>query len=130
MLPTTSSLCATPQKILMMARRMKICKTVFNEKMTDSKRHYLLLDEAQEVAGWENDVNSLLKDANTDIYVTGSNSKLMSSEISTYPSGSSAHNGTLGNLHKSRLLGSRQTYSINKTPYSTKCFKEDSILYV
>ena len=47
----------------------------------------LLLDEIQEIDGWEKAVNSLLEDANTDIYVTGSNSKLMSSEISTYLTG-------------------------------------------
>ena len=57
------------------------------EKMTDSERYYLLLDEVQEVDGWEKAVNSLLEDSNTDIYVTGSNSKLMSSEISTYLTG-------------------------------------------
>ena len=57
------------------------------EKMTNSERYYLLLDEVQEVDGWEKAVNSLLEDANTDIYVTGSNSKLMSSEISTYLTG-------------------------------------------
>jgi len=57
------------------------------EKMSDGQRYYLLLDEVQEVDGWEKAVNSLLEDANTDIYVTGSNSKLMSSEISTYLTG-------------------------------------------
>lgn len=57
------------------------------EKMTDNNRYYLLLDEVQEVSNWEKAVNSLLEDANTDIYVTGSNSKLMSSEISTYLTG-------------------------------------------
>lgn len=57
------------------------------EKMTNSERYYLLLDEVQEVNGWEKAVNSLLENANTDIYVTGSNSKLMSSEISTYLTG-------------------------------------------
>lgn len=57
------------------------------EKMTDSERYYLLLDEVQEVKGWEKAVNSLLENANTDIYVTGSNSKLMAGEISTYLSG-------------------------------------------
>ena len=55
--------------------------------MVDSGRYYLLLDEVQEVDGWEKAVNSLLEDADTDIYVTGSNSRLMSSEISTYLSG-------------------------------------------
>lgn len=58
------------------------------EKITDSgKRYYILLDEVQEINDWEKAVNSLLENANTDIYVTGSNSKLMSSEISTYLSG-------------------------------------------
>ncbi len=59
------------------------------EKMTDHEKYYLLLDEVQEITGWEKAVNSLLENANTDIYVTGSNSKLMSSEISTYLSGRS-----------------------------------------
>jgi predicted AAA+ superfamily ATPase len=57
------------------------------EKIIDDGRYYLLLDEVQEINGWEKAVNSLLEDENTDIYVTGSNSKLMSSEISTYLTG-------------------------------------------
>ena len=57
------------------------------ERMTDAGRYYLLLDEVQEVDGWERAVNSLLEDADTDIYVTGSNSKLMAGEISTYLTG-------------------------------------------
>ncbi len=57
------------------------------EQMTDDSRYYLLLDEVQEIDGWEKAVNSLLEDTNADIYVTGSNSKLMSSEISTYLTG-------------------------------------------
>ena len=50
-------------------------------------RCYLFLDELQEVDGWEKVVNSLLEGCDVDIYVTGSNSKLMSSEISTYLTG-------------------------------------------
>ena len=50
-------------------------------------RCYLLLDEVQEIDGWEKAVNSLLEGADVDIYITGSNSKLMSSEISTYLTG-------------------------------------------
>lgn len=57
------------------------------DMMRDNDTYYLLLDEVQEVEGWEKAINSLLEDCNTDIYVTGSNSKLMSSEISTYLSG-------------------------------------------
>ena len=53
----------------------------------DKTRYYLLLDEVQEVRGWEKAVNSLLEEENTDIYVTGSNSKLLSGEISGYLTG-------------------------------------------
>ena len=53
----------------------------------DKAKCYLFLDELQEVDGWEKVVNSLLESGNTDIYVTGSNSKLMASEIETYLSG-------------------------------------------
>lgn len=60
---------------------------IIKDKMTDDGRYYLLLDEVQEITNWEKTVNSLLENANTDIYVTGSNSKLMSGEISTYLSG-------------------------------------------
>ena len=57
------------------------------EQMTGDGRYYLLLDEVQEIDGWEKAVNSLLEDTDADIYVTGSNSKLTSSEISTYLTG-------------------------------------------
>lgn len=55
--------------------------------IVDENRYYFLLDELQEVSGWEKVVNTLMEEYNTDIYVTGSNSKLMSSEISTYLTG-------------------------------------------
>lgn len=57
------------------------------EQMTGKGCYYLLLDEVQEINGWEKAVNSLLENGDTDIYVTGSNSKLMSGEISTYLTG-------------------------------------------
>lgn len=55
--------------------------------IVDDGKYYFLLDELQEISGWEKVVNTLLENYNTDIYVTGSNSKLMSSEISTYLTG-------------------------------------------
>lgn len=48
---------------------------------------YLFLDEVQEISGWEKVINSLSSDYDVDIYVTGSNSRMMSSEISTYLTG-------------------------------------------
>lgn len=53
----------------------------------DNKKYYFLLDELQEITGWEKVINTLLENYNTDIYVTGSNSRFMSSEISTYLTG-------------------------------------------
>ena len=50
-------------------------------------RCYLFLDEIQEIKGWERAINSVFEGYDVDIYITGSNSKLMSSEISTYLSG-------------------------------------------
>ncbi len=52
-----------------------------------NQKVYLLLDEVQEIDGWEKCINSLYESQNVDIYVTGSNSKLLSSEISTYLTG-------------------------------------------
>lgn len=53
----------------------------------DNNKYYFLLDELQEINGWEKVINTILENYNTDIYVTGSNSRLMSSEISTYLTG-------------------------------------------
>lgn len=53
----------------------------------DKHKYYFLLDELQEITGWEKVVNTLLEEYDTDIYITGSNSKLMSGEISTYLTG-------------------------------------------
>ena len=57
------------------------------EAIGNKKHCYLLLDEIQEVPDWEKAVNNLLECGKADIYITGSNSKLMSSEISTYLTG-------------------------------------------
>ncbi len=50
-------------------------------------KHYILLDEVQQVSSWEKVINSFLVDANVDIYITGSNAYLLSSELSTLLSG-------------------------------------------
>lgn len=51
------------------------------------QKYYLLLDEIQEVKEWEKAVNSFLVDFDVDIYLTGSNSHLLSSELATYLAG-------------------------------------------
>lgn len=57
------------------------------DRLSPTGKTYLFLDEVQEVEGWEKVINSLASDYNVDIYVTGSNSRMMSSEISTYLTG-------------------------------------------
>lgn len=57
------------------------------ESLSSSGRTYLFLDEIQEIAGWEKVVNSLAADFDVDLYIAGSNSRMMSSEIGTYLTG-------------------------------------------
>ena len=58
------------------------------EKTSDKKgKIYILLDEIQEVKGWEKAINSFLVDLDVDIYITGSNANLLSSELATYIAG-------------------------------------------
>ena len=57
-------------------------KEMFNEikeKLSLDEKTYIFLDEVQEINGWEKTVNSLASDYNVDIYVTSSNSRMMSS---------------------------------------------------
>lgn len=49
----------------------------------DKERYYILLDEIQEVNGFEDLVNGLMVDHNCDVYITGSNAKLLSKDINT-----------------------------------------------
>ncbi len=56
-------------------------------KVPSDQRYYVFLDEIQRVDGWERSVNALLVDRDADVYITGSNSHLLSSELSTFLTG-------------------------------------------
>lgn len=56
-------------------------------RVIPEKRMYLFFDELQRIKNWEDTVNSFRVDFNCDIYITGSNAYLLSSEYSTYLSG-------------------------------------------
>lgn len=58
-----------------------------SRQIIPGKRMYLFFDEVQRVNGWENAVNSFRVDFDCDIYITGSNAHLLSSELSTYLAG-------------------------------------------
>lgn len=62
------------------------------KKITDFQKNtkgkiYLFFDEIQEVEGWEKCINSCRVDFDCDIYITGSNAKLLSGELATYLAG-------------------------------------------
>lgn len=57
------------------------------ERVVPGKRMYLFFDELQRINAWEDTINAFRVDLDCDIYVTGSNAYLLSSEYSTYLSG-------------------------------------------
>lgn len=92
-------------------------------KIIQSKKTYLFLDEIQEIEGWEKVVNTLASDFDVDIYITGSNSRMMSSEISTYLT------GRYITFHISTL--SFEEYLMFKKSYTTlKDLKQEFSQYV
>ncbi|MFA6710611.1 MAG: ATP-binding protein [Candidatus Methanomethylophilaceae archaeon] len=65
----------------------KDLNTFLGTRIDPSKRTYVLMDEIQRVDSWERTVNSLSVDYDADVYITGSNAYMLSSELSTYLSG-------------------------------------------
>ena len=53
----------------------------------DSLKKYILLDEVQELTHWERCINGINVTFDVDIYVTGSNSRILSGELATYIAG-------------------------------------------
>ena len=64
-------------------RDPKQCYQYIKDAMKDEQKYYLLLDEVQFMPRFEEVLNSLLRISNIDVYVTGSNSKFLSSDIVT-----------------------------------------------
>ena len=64
-------------------RDPKKCYRHIKDAMKDDQKYYLLLDEVQFMPRFEEVLNSLLRISNIDVYVTGSNSKFLSSDIVT-----------------------------------------------
>lgn len=87
------------------------------KRISADGKTYFFLDEVQEIDGWERVVNSLASDYDTDLYVTGSNSRMMSSEIATYLTGRyiSFHIYTLS---FAEYLNFREKYTSLKEPHA------------
>ena len=82
------------QIIEMNFEKMEFFKMNYNQiyeyvkkRIIKGKKMYLFFDEIQRVYGWENAINALRVEFDTDIYITGSNAYLLSSEYSTYLAG-------------------------------------------
>ena len=58
-----------------------------SQRFSPEKHNYILIDEVQDIDGWEHSVRSYRTEARTDILVTGSNSRMLSSELSTLLAG-------------------------------------------
>lgn len=65
----------------------KLNQTILNKLLNDKQKVYIILDEIQRISSWEKVVNSLHLNPLLDLYLTGSNAYLLSSELSTFLSG-------------------------------------------
>lgn len=62
-------------------------EAIYSQIKNTDDRIYIFIDEIQEVEGWEKSINGYRVDLKSDIYITGSNSKLLSTELSTLLTG-------------------------------------------
>lgn len=67
--------------------RTKPDLVALEKSLLDRGVHYFLLDEVQNIEQWDEAISALYAEKNTDIFITGSNSKLLSSELSTFFTG-------------------------------------------
>ena len=66
-----------------MLQKENLKKYIYSKITSDNEQYYIFLDEIQEVEGFERLVNGLAAKENIDVYITGSNSKFLSSDIRT-----------------------------------------------
>lgn len=109
-------------------RKMTVDDIYFyvKERVVKDKKMYLFFDELQRVESWEDAINAFRVDFDCDIYITGSNAYLLSSEYSTYLSGRCVEIKMLPlsfseflDFHnfeiKKSLSGTNKKYAISKT---------------
>lgn len=82
---------------------------------------YIFLDEIQEVEEWQTIISSLLVDIECDIYISGSNAKLLSGELATYLAGRYVK----FDIYPFTLKEIQEFYNLNEIPYNREdCFIE------
>lgn len=113
----------------MQHEEIKTAKLLYEEVKAHIKpvgKTYLFLDEIQEVKSWEKAVNSFMTDFDVDIYVTSSNSRMMSSEISAYLTGRYI-TFRIFPLSFSEYLTFRKEYSVGGTYENLSKFTHDQL---
>ena len=75
------------RKNIKLRNRDVLYEEISNRISVDETKWYLFFDEIQEVEGWEEVINSFRVDFDVDIYITGSNAKLLAGELATVISG-------------------------------------------
>ena len=96
-------------------RDPKICYQYVKTAVKDDERYYLLLDEIQFMPRFEEVLNSLLRISNIDIYVTGSNSRFLSSDIVTEFRGRGDEIGVYPFLLQNSILFSMENMRMHGT---------------
>lgn len=92
------------------------------QRIVLGQKHYLLLDEIQEIEGWEKAVNACILDFEIDIYLTGSNSHLLSSELATFLAGRYVE-FSVYTLSFGEFLSFRAHYQTGKSENLSNSFK-------
>ena len=68
-------------------RNYRLLEKYISQQMVNDKKYFVFLDEIQEVKGFEKVVNSLHAKRTAELFITGSNSNLLSGELATYLTG-------------------------------------------
>jgi predicted AAA+ superfamily ATPase len=95
---------------------LKLHKKIINDAKNIKGKVYLFFDEIQEVDEWQRIVNSFRVDLNCDIYLTGSNSNLLSGELATYIAGRYVH----FNVYPFTFKEAIELSKLNNTTFNNK----------
>ena len=102
-----------------------------NDKLKEKKKYYIFIDEVQKIDGFQKAVDSLYIKKNVDLYITGSNANLLSSELATLLSGRYIEVKMLPLSFKEYKEAYEELYqkyiSLGSLPYTTSLDTEDDV---
>ena len=98
-----------------------------NDKLKEKKKYYIFIDEVQKIDGFQKAVDSLYIKKNVDLYITGSNANLLSSELATLLSGRYIEVKMLPLSFKEYKELYQKYISLGSLPYTTSLDTEDDV---